>query len=365
MNVLNGERFNYVYNYTDHLGNIRVSYGLDPQSNVLKILEENHYYPFGLKHKNYGVDLRTYQQNNLGQIRLPLVSEVSYKYKYNGKEYQDELGLNVYDYGNRNYDPAIGRYFNMDKYSEKYMPLSPYNYVADNPLKYIDKKGDSIMLIIGKPYKDFKGEDHPYGHVALRVYNSAEGYDYVYDFGRYGAVRGVFNQTGDGILNVYDNSEAYFKSEQAIRESVGYAEYSSVAEDKAIIAHFNSLISKGSVYRKGKDKTSYKLKDDYDIFDNNCTTVSCGGLSIIGENWLGDEHDPREALQFLEANYKDLGLSRTEYRVGGITVTTYDTSDKPKKASERSMDPKKPVKHGDAGQAGADRGIEFPRGPKY
>ena len=45
VNVINGERFNYVYNYTDHLGNIRVSYGLDPESNVLKILEENHYYP--------------------------------------------------------------------------------------------------------------------------------------------------------------------------------------------------------------------------------------------------------------------------------------------------------------------------------
>jgi RHS repeat-associated protein len=30
---------------------------------------------------------------------------VMYKYKYNGKEYQDELGLNFYDYGARNYDP--------------------------------------------------------------------------------------------------------------------------------------------------------------------------------------------------------------------------------------------------------------------
>jgi len=33
-----------------------------------------------------------------------------YKYRYNSKEYQDELGLNVYDYGARTYMPDIGRF---------------------------------------------------------------------------------------------------------------------------------------------------------------------------------------------------------------------------------------------------------------
>ena len=40
--------FNYVYNYTDHLGNIRLSYTKDPVSGELEIMEENHYFPFGL-----------------------------------------------------------------------------------------------------------------------------------------------------------------------------------------------------------------------------------------------------------------------------------------------------------------------------
>ena len=42
-----------------------------------------------------------------------------YNYKYNGKELQDELGLNMYDFGFRNYDPALGRWMNMDAKAEK------------------------------------------------------------------------------------------------------------------------------------------------------------------------------------------------------------------------------------------------------
>jgi hypothetical protein len=229
----------------------------------------------------------------------------------------------------------------MDRFSEKYTLISPYSHVANNPLKYVEIQGDSIMLIIGKPYKDYKGKEHPHGHVALRVYNSKEGYDYVYDFGRYGDVH--WNQiTGDGILNIYDDSDAYFKTEQGIRESIGYAEYSSVAEDRKIINYYNSLARKGTRYKngEGKNKTSYKLSEDYDIFDNNCCTKSADGLTLIGENWLGEEHDPRNALSFLEKNYKKLGLSRTVYKKGGITVTTYAPTPR-KKNEEKKKEEKK------------------------
>lgn len=61
-----------------------------------------------------------------------------YKYKYNGKELQDELSLNLYDYGARNYDPAIGRWFNIDYYSEKYYPVSPYIYAINNDILFLD-----------------------------------------------------------------------------------------------------------------------------------------------------------------------------------------------------------------------------------
>ncbi len=143
-------KYNYVFNYTDHLGNIRMSYAYDTPSNSLKILEENHYYPFGLKQTNYNVDRRIFVEISATvTLRTTTPTDTTpYEYKYNGKELQDELSLNLYDYGARNYDPALGRWMNIDPLAEQYRRWSPYNYTKDNPLRFIDPDGMGVTDVI-------------------------------------------------------------------------------------------------------------------------------------------------------------------------------------------------------------------------
>ncbi|CCB70045.1 Rhs family protein precursor [Flavobacterium branchiophilum FL-15] len=124
--------YNYVFNYTDHLGNIRMSYTQTP-TGALSILEENHYYPFGLKHTNYNSDKRLYVRESVASKIKPVTPlfPLVYNYKYQGQERQDELGLNWDSFKWRNYDYAIGRFMSIDPLAEKYVYNGVYNF-AEN-----------------------------------------------------------------------------------------------------------------------------------------------------------------------------------------------------------------------------------------
>jgi RHS repeat-associated protein len=88
------------------------------------IVQENHYDPWGL---------------NLTGIERQGIP--NHKFQYNGKEKQEELGLNWNDYGARFFDPQLGRWHAVDPLSEERHWLSPYNYVQNNPIMRIDPDG--------------------------------------------------------------------------------------------------------------------------------------------------------------------------------------------------------------------------------
>ncbi|WP_299334914.1 DUF6443 domain-containing protein [uncultured Psychroserpens sp.] len=123
------DEFRYVYQYKDHLSNIRLAYsdfnGDGSIDDKDEITEENNYYPFGMKHDGYNTN----------------INGVDHKYGFGAKEEQDELGLGWIDITARNYDPALGRWMNLDPLAEKMRRHSPYNYAFDNPIYFVDPDG--------------------------------------------------------------------------------------------------------------------------------------------------------------------------------------------------------------------------------
>lgn len=142
-NGLGGTAFNYIYHYLDHLGNIRLRYAKDPDDGVVKILEESHYYPFGLKQEGYNQTRMEFGKvdNTIVLTEVDPFLGTSYKYGFGGKELEDKAGSNWYDFGARNYDAALGRWMNIDPLAEKMRRHSPYNYAFDNPIYFTDPDG--------------------------------------------------------------------------------------------------------------------------------------------------------------------------------------------------------------------------------
>lgn len=135
--VRSGNDYLPKYFITDHLGSVRVvedAYGA--------VEETNDYYPFGSR----WVDSESAVSTN--------------RYRFAGKEEQRTGELDFIDFGARMYDPALARWFVQDRYAEKYVSQSPYQYAANNPVRNIDIKGDSIWI-------NFKGTDILYmdGHL--------------------------------------------------------------------------------------------------------------------------------------------------------------------------------------------------------
>ncbi|WP_345987739.1 DUF6443 domain-containing protein [Chryseobacterium sp. Chry.R1] len=122
----------YIYQYKDHLGNVRISF-VRNSTGALEITDANDYYPFGMNHLKTG---------------FSFFSPSAYKnYKYNGKELQ-ETGM--YDYGARMYMADIGRWGVEDELAEKSRRFSPYTYALDNPIMFVDPDGREAQQCCGK-----------------------------------------------------------------------------------------------------------------------------------------------------------------------------------------------------------------------
>ncbi len=123
-----GSGWDYIYQYKDHLGNIRLAYSDDNNNGSIassEIREENNYYPFGLKHKGY----------NGGQ------SGRDHKFEFQGQEFNEDLDLNVHEFKYRMHDPAIGRFWQIDPLAEDYVYNGTYNFAENRVIDGVELEG--------------------------------------------------------------------------------------------------------------------------------------------------------------------------------------------------------------------------------
>ena len=261
----------YHYYLQDHQGNNRVVADRNG-----KVEEVNHYYPFG----------GMFAHN--GNVQ---------PYKYNGKELDTRNGLNWYDYGARHYDATLGRWHVQDPMQEKYSYVNSYCYVCNNPIKFIDVEGLKPRMYI---------ETQGLGHTFITTGNGDN--TTVYTYGRYGAVykdKSSANSTspiGEGVLIIYKGTEAKeFIKDQINNRKASAFEFANGSDSK-VDRFFQDKFNQSDKIPSGnkiKNKSNARVIDEYNLLNNNCTTLSIEAIEKGGGDvsFLKGEIAPFKALQ--------------------------------------------------------------------
>jgi RHS repeat-associated protein len=128
------------YQYSDHLGNLRLSFRdsiANPVGGIYRppvVTQEIHSDPFGLPLKHIGFSLQTNTD----------------KHTFGNHEQQDDFGLGLFDMQTRMYDPTRGQFDATDLSADNYHSYSPFVYAGNNPMAITDPDGrDWYLPLLG------------------------------------------------------------------------------------------------------------------------------------------------------------------------------------------------------------------------
>lgn len=173
--------------------------------------------------------------------------------------------------------------------------------VADDTLKPTAE----MHILVGGPYTS-DGEEHRYGHTAIRVKAAAS--DTTYDFGRYARVTGQFGAEGEGILRVWSSFATYIAGENSLkRVTTGFVFAIFEYQAKQINDYYKGLMGSGTprtdLERGRASLKVYQLSTNYHALGLNCTTLSVDGAKVVFPNFEAGGSDyikPEAVLSFAE-----------------------------------------------------------------
>lgn len=155
-------------------------------------------------------------------------TNIALKRKFGGKELQNDIiggnQLDWYDFGARNYDPALGRWMNIDPLAEKYYEFSAYNYTLNNPIVFTDPDGQRVewggnlsdieKQIIGRFINDLRANSQVFNKIFETLHSSEN----IYTVGNEGMSADANFDPDKGVpdvefdKNTLESTETYHES---------------------------------------------------------------------------------------------------------------------------------------------------------
>jgi RHS repeat-associated protein len=194
-----------------------------------------------------------------------------YKYGFNGKENDNETvgtGSGTQDYGERIYNPALGKWLSIDPKSSKYPSISPYTFAVNSPIFVIDPDGGDIIVLsapLGAMGK---------GHAAVLIGNDKEGWVLYSKNGTLssgGSSGDADKHPQNGIpVGSLDNFALKYNLSEDGKES----EYTSAFR----------ITTNENQDKKMKTAAAKSVESFYDVTQNSCIDVCSDALKSVGKD---------------------------------------------------------------------------------